>query len=509
VLLVVAVGGGCSFGESGIAPPTNRIFLPAGIAIDRSGEFLYVVNSNSDLRFNAGTVVAVPALGPKDVSAIRALPTTLPCTKTRFSRTEAVSESFCCVDMTDSNVVNCNEPQFIQSDATIEIGSFGGPIAVQTFQRNGVEVRRLFVGVRAEPSVTYADVTVRADGEGKKVEMRCTGPHDDGSSVQPKNAFCEDNWRVRRPGGAWPGELVLPEEPHSLWLDEASQTLVVGHLTVSANSQILGGGLSTLDVCHPELETDDAYRVRFAGLSRKTFLPETLSQSVAGLSSPFVTSSPAADALAPRVFATARYSAAISGMVFRTVPDNPANPGANDCDPTTARDLTLVPGEHFFSPAFLPNGSDVRSIVFSSDGKRAFVLHRNDTDTMSNPAAIAVLDRRPLSDGTPANQPITVMQVCNGPSTMQMMDVGRGERLFVTCYDDGWVYVIDPVALVHVGTVDVGVAPIGLTFSPTEKGIAYVASFVNSHLSVIDFRPGSSTENRVILRVGLPHGYGE
>jgi hypothetical protein len=474
------------------------------MTIDRSGEFLYVVNSNSDLRFNAGTVVAVPALGPKDVSALRALPSTLPCTKTRFSRTEGVSDSFCCVDMTDSNVLNCNEPQFIQSDATIEIGSFGGPVALQTFQRNGQDVRRLFVAVRAEPSITYADVTVRDDGGSKKVAMRCTGPHDDGSSVQANNAFCDDNWRVRRPGGATPGELVLPEEPHSLWLDESTQTLVVGHLTVSANAQVLGGGLSTLDVCNPELETDDAYRVRFAGLSRKTFLPETLSQSVAGLSTPWKDPTRAASVPAAAVvFASARYTSAISGMVFR----NPI--GVNDCNPSTARDLTLVPGEHFFSPAFLPNGSDVRSIVFSSDGKRAFVLHRNDSDTTANPAAIAVLDRRPLPDGTPSNQPITVLQVCNGPSTMQMKDVGRGEQLFVTCYDDGWVYVIDPVALVTTGIVDAGVGPIALTFSPTEIGIAYVASFVNSHLSVIDFRPGSPTENRVILRIGLPHGYGE
>lgn len=474
------------------------------MAIDPSGEFLYVVNSNSDLRFNAGTVVALPALGPDDVSAIRALPTTQRCSKTRFSRTEAVPDSFCCVDITDSSVVNCNEPQFIESDATIETGSFGGPIAIQGFRRNGEDVRRLFVAVRAEPSITYADVTFREEEDGKKVAMRCTGPHDGGSSAQPKNAFCDDNWRVRRPGGATPGELVLPEEPHSLWFDEASQTLVVGHLTVSANAQVLGGGVSTLDVCHPELETDDSYRVRFAGLSRKTFLPESLSQAVAGLSAPWEDTGAATNnQVRSVVFATSRYSAAISGMVFRTAPTE------GDCDPSTARDLTLVPGENFFSPAFLPNGSDVRSIVFSSDGERAFVLHRNSSDSVSNPAAIAVLDRRPLPDGTPANRPITVLQVCNGPSTMQMNDVGRGERLFVTCYDDGWLYVIDPVALVTTGIVDVGASPIALTFSPTGNGIAYVASFVNSHLSVIDFRPGSPTENRTILRIGLPHGYGE
>ena len=60
VLSAVAIGGGCNFGQSGIAPPTNRIFLPAGLIADPVEDFLYVVNSNSDLRFNAGTVVAVP-----------------------------------------------------------------------------------------------------------------------------------------------------------------------------------------------------------------------------------------------------------------------------------------------------------------------------------------------------------------------------------------------------------------------------------------------------------------
>jgi hypothetical protein len=85
---------------------------------------------------------------------------------------------------------------------------------------------------------------------------------------------------------------------------------------------------------------------------------------------------------------------------------------------------------------------------------------------------------------------------------------GRGDRIFVTCYDDGLIYVVDPVAL-NFSAIDVGVAPTSLVFSQQDPGIAYVASFFNSHLSVIDLRPGSPTENRVLLRIGLPHGYGE
>jgi YVTN family beta-propeller protein len=102
-----------------------------------------------------------------------------------------------------------------------------------------------------------------------------------------------------------------------------------------------------------------------------------------------------------------------------------------------------------------------------------------------------------------------VLEVCGGPTAMQMQDVvGRGDRIYVTCYDDGLIYVVDPNALVVTSIIDVGAGPISLLFS-RDKRVAYVASFANSHLSVIDVAPGSPTENHVVLRLGLPHGYGE
>jgi YVTN family beta-propeller protein len=249
-----------------------------------------------------------------------------------------------------------------------------------------------------------------------------------------------------------------------------------------------------LDICDPQSDKS----VQFAGLAQHPFLPASLSQAVAALS--------AGNPLNPSipVYATARYSPAISGMAFR----NPE--AANACDPAAAdpvtRDLTLIPSESFYSSAFWPNGADVRGILFS--GSRAFVLHRNDSDTLANPAAVAVLDRSPLPDGKPSNNPIALLQVCNGPTELQMHDAGRGDRIYVTCYDDGQIYVIDPAALVVTAIIDAGAGPTSLVFS-RDKGIAYVASYANSHLSLIDLTPGSPTENRVLLRIGLPHGYGE
>jgi YVTN family beta-propeller protein len=522
---MAVVGGGCNFGQSGIGPPANRIFLPAGAIADPDDDFLYVVNSNSDLRFNAGTVVAVDM---SKAAATRAQMTATPpevCAKTRFSRTEPVADNYCCRDLIDSNIINCNEPQFIQSDATIQIGSFGGAIQLQRYIRDTSNpssevVRRLFVAVRAEPSITFVDVTIAdvanaVGGTQKVVSMRCTGPKQNGPD-QPINPFCDDTWKVRRHGGDTPGSFDLPEEPHVLAYDDGLKTLYVGHLTVVANSQIQGGGVSTLDVRDPQSETP----VRFAGLTLNTFLPATLSQAVAALSL-----APAALPVAPasspaqvecanpenpnpapgiRVYATARYSTAISGMVLRT-------PSAICDDPLPEPDsLTLVPSESFYSSAFLPpRGADVRGILFSDDGTRAFVLHRNDADTSANPAALVVLDRRPLADGSPANTPIDVLEVCGGPTAMEMWDAGRGKRIYVTCYDDGFIYVVDPNALVVTSVIDVGAGPTSLVFSQRNPGVAYVASFANSHLSVIDLAPGSLTENHVVLRIGLPHGYGE
>jgi YVTN family beta-propeller protein len=403
-----------------------------------------------------------------------------------------VADDYCCVDLVDSNVINCNEPQFIQSDATVALGSFGGEVELQRFERDGEVVRRLLVVVRAEPSITFADVTV-AD---RRVSIRCTGPRQ-GGSVQPAGAFCDDNWRLRRPSGATAGAQVLPEEPHVLSLDSALGILYVGHLTVMANSQVLGGGVSTVDVCNPQSDSS----VRFAGLARTTFLPATLSQAVAAVSP----GDPAPHApLQPDTlrYATARYSAAISGMVLR-------DPTQAACDAAPERDLTLVPSESFYSSVFLPHGADIRGILFSSDGSKAFVLHRNDADTAANPAALAVLDRSRLPDGTVANTPTAVLEVCGGPTAMRMHDAGRGDRIYVTCYDDGQIYVVDPVTLVVTAVIDAGAGPTSLVFSPLDPSVAYVAGFANSHLSVIDLKPGSPTENHVILRIGLPHGYGE
>jgi hypothetical protein len=495
-LAVVAAAGGCNFGQSGIEPPADRIFLPAGIAVDPEAPLLYVVNSNSDLRFNAGTIAVVDLARAHAILANAAAAPYPTCVKTRFSRTEEVPDDYCCRDLVDSRITNCTEPQLIQAEATVALGSFGGTLRLQRFVRDdGATMRRLFVAVRAEPSITFADVSVTAG----RASIRCTGPRR-GGEPQAAGAYCDDGWRVRRPSGVTPGALVLPEEPHTLWLDESHGILYAGHLTVVANKQVHGGGVSAIDVCNPA----DDRSVRFAGLARTTFLPASASQAVATLSA-----GDPANAAIP-VFATARYSAAVSGMALRT----PEEEACDDTSPPRERDLTLVPAESFYSPAFLPRGADIRGVLFldGDDGRsggKAVVLHRNSAESIADPPALVLLDRARLADGTVPNTPLAVLEICNGPTDMQLHDAGRGRRIYITCYDDGQIYVVEPDRLTVVAVIDVGAGPTSLVFPPNEPGVAYLASFANSHLSLIDLNPGSPTENHVVLRLGLPHGYGE
>ncbi len=47
---------GCNLDNPGIAPPVGKIAYPVALALSEDNEFLYVVNSNFDLRYNAGSV---------------------------------------------------------------------------------------------------------------------------------------------------------------------------------------------------------------------------------------------------------------------------------------------------------------------------------------------------------------------------------------------------------------------------------------------------------------------
>ena len=80
---------------------------------------------------------------------------------------------FCCWDLLDSNILNCDERLYIQSDATVLIGSFAALMVWQgscddpclAYHQKDCpadlkDKGRLLIGVRGDTSLTYVDVRV-------------------------------------------------------------------------------------------------------------------------------------------------------------------------------------------------------------------------------------------------------------------------------------------------------------------------------------------------------------
>ncbi|MFT6397610.1 MAG: DNA-binding beta-propeller fold protein YncE [Bradymonadia bacterium] len=152
ILLALAVlAGGCSEFEGPI-PPGDALYFPVSVLAHPNGEVLYIVNSNFDAQYRTdvgGTVVVVD------------------------------TETF-----------------EILSETTVQIGSFGGGLALN--DAGGTSPDKLFVAVRGDDSVVVLSVspdgrTIDCDGSGDALACRVRGvPSDPFSVVSLPHPFDSD-----------------------------------------------------------------------------------------------------------------------------------------------------------------------------------------------------------------------------------------------------------------------------------------------------------------------------
>jgi len=478
-LAVALAVAGCGFGESGIAPPADRIFFPAGIAVDPGGGWLYVVNSNSDLRFNAGTVVAVNlAEAAKD----RARTDWGRCPNSIFVEPQNAASRFCCRDFLDDRIVNCDERGYVDPAATVRIGSFGGGIAVQSYEKGGQALRRLFVAVRAEPSLTFIDVSPTQTG----LTMRCA-PEGSGA-----NAFCSDEWRIKtakQPDGT---EITFQEEPHPMVLDDQLKILYVGHLRGVDQGRLVPRGVSLIDICAPDQRPPTLASVLEDAFPRSGIIGVTALTPVR-----------LGDPNQP-LLALSEVTSDIAELIFSVPERTPCVLNPEKMNQPDPRNLELVAGRSFASSAFATRGADLRGMVVDEPNQRAFVLHGQFAVRGEfNPPSVVALDRRPDARGLPLNQPTGVVEVCNGPNRILARDAGRGMRLYVNCFENGQIYVIEPNLLNVEAIIEVGTGPAELIIPESNPTLGFIAGFANNNVTIIDLKPGNVTENRVIQRIGF------
>jgi hypothetical protein len=497
--VTAAAAPACKLNQQGVAPPRDRIAFPASALVDPvDGRWLYVANSNSDLRYNNGTLVAVDldgALADRWIEPGSSFPL---CPGADYVRTD--TDTFgCCWNFLDRDILDCDERRYIPPASTIEIGSFAAGMQYQSFAEPSCpadpsapgavdptinpatrhdcnahcpgepDKGRLLIGVRGNSSLTWTDVGRVPDLDpavGTRPVFSCMDPIMNPGAVQACQVSVTTPLSSETP-------LHVPDEPYALALDAQSDLLYVGNLR-GDNMHPGTGGISLFDVTRAAPRSPPV----FIGPSQPFF-----NFDVNGLVG--VTSlNQRADG---NIYASSRYGTNVVNIV----------PSLDGSCSQSLKDISVVPGADIYTTPLL--GAEIRGIQFLPEGNRAFALQRI-------PPALVGFDisTSPTAFG---NFPSDVIETCAAPTFLQSYDAGEGTRLFVTCFDAGQIYVFDPYVPRLISVINAGAGPAGIAFPRTlrpDHALAYIIGFSANNIGVVDLTPGSSTQYHVVQHVGFP-----
>ncbi len=507
--VLVALGAStCALNQQGVAPPLDRISFPGSVLADPDGRWLYVANSNADLRYNNGTLVALDL----DAAAADRSARWDVCPGADYVRADA-DPAPCCWDYLDHSILDCDERKYIPQDSTIEIGSFSAGMVFQSFtepkcsgadpdqanfdaaqDRHDCHTHcpgdsldgRLFIGVRGDSSLTYVNTTRVAD------PALGTRPHfSTCPDVGPLSA-CRVSSMAGPTGTPDTGPVptvaavLVPDEPYALALNPSQDLLYVGHLRGDVNHPNTGG-ISLFDVARVrgDLSANDDVPV-YLGSSGSLFPAD-------GNGNFGVTSLTLRGA---QIYASSRYTTSAVNVVPSLDPVSCTVPLPQD--PLT---ITLSGGSDVYTTPLV--GAEIRGIQFLPNN-RAFVLQRT-------PPALVGFDMSNAPTSSP-NFPSEILETCTSPTFLQSYDTGEGLRLYVTCFDAGQIYVFDPSIPRLVTVIDSGRGPAGLAFAPRVQNpkapagqqLAFIVGFTLNDVAVLDLTPGSITQYHVIQRFGFP-----
>ncbi|HEY5951398.1 MAG TPA: hypothetical protein VIV40_38155 [Kofleriaceae bacterium] len=353
--------------------------------------------------------------------------------------------SNCEQDPDHRETLSCIENDFILADASARIGNFATDIAVQD---TGNGTLRLIVPTRGDPSIAWLDF----DGS----RLNC---NDNAQGF----ALCDEAHRLSYVHND-PDLALVPDEPFDAYADSAGRFAVVTHLSSGAVTLIdspIGQDAIVADVMTGLFAADPASGARGAtGISAR---PSTNGDII--------------------------YVASRSEDRIQTL--SVGRP-ANSAPPY------LLAGNYFFLNLVgnaAGQSSDSRGVTFSSSGDRMYLINRK-------PPSLQVYDTSLGPTGFPKNQGIGATDICRQASTLTVMDTGDGERAYVTCFQDGQLYVVDPRGFGYVeNIVTVGRGPYSVVAAPNRKKV-YVTNFLEDTVVVLDADPTSPYYNRVVLRIG-------
>ncbi len=405
VAAVIAMAG-CTASSDDVQPDELRLFFPTGAVVSPDGTRLFVTNANADLTYSSGSIAVLPLPSIESVIAGWLADRTIPAS--------------CGRDAEFSETLVCEEELFLGEtrDVGVRIGNFATDIALQDL---GGGALRLIVPTRGDPSIAWANWD---PGAGR---LSCDDEHPD-----ERFPSCDGAHRLSfvlnddtRP--------AIPEEPFGVFASSADEYAIVTHLTTGRVTLIdspRNGVVQVTDIQSGIFEPDPT-----SGLIGATGVAGRTPNARGGI-----------------VYVGSRSEDRIQTFTVGR-PLNNAAP-------------FLITGSWFFLDGVGNNSnansgaSDTRGMAFSPTGDRLYLLNRR-------PPTLQVLDTSIGPTGVPNNEVIGAVDVCRQASTVTVVDSGDGERAYLTCFQDGQIYVVDPRGRGRVeDIVTVGSGPYAVAAAP-------------------------------------------
>ncbi|HEX3477553.1 MAG TPA: hypothetical protein VHT91_21170 [Kofleriaceae bacterium] len=547
--LVCGAVTGCTASGADIEPKRDQLAFPTGLKLSPDGAVLFVVNANSELRYDSGSLnvfdvnrvdqvtkkwlayLAEPANTTDRPDCATFAQTTLPGDP-KIPAPEGGQPLSCSCDPDNTDTLICDESYFINTNAGVKVGNFATDISVQDLGKvpDIGNKLRVFVPTRGDPSISWADFYGAA--------LHCTT----GSVPFP---LCDDAHRLTSLYNDT-DLAALPNEPFSVFADAFPSVdpagnpvmhgfAMVGHLASGAVTLIDAPADSTkvqiADILTGVFgDPSTAFRGATSITARRTTPPPPLPgdrdgdgikdeldkcpdvpEDKDGFEDEDGCPDPAPGEGFPELAPEALYVASNTDNRVQLF-DVGMRGGAAGF---------LLPGPFFLLDAvgtMAGSSSDSRAIRFSADGTRLYLVNRA-------PPSLQVYDTSPGPDGAPRNTLLGSSDLCRDASAAAVAGArfnadgtvdNSNERVYVTCFQDGQIYAVDPFGQSQVeDIISVGRGPYAVDVYPPQyptqiqpmpppPRYLFVSNFLEDTLAVIDIAPGSPTRHRVVLRIGTP-----
>lgn len=416
---------GCLPDTSGVTPPGDRLIYPTGLAITKDNSHLVVANSNFDLNYNSGTLVAID-LAQLD-AIIEEIEGQLANGNYEYGPNLDSDEAFGSYLSKDRQhlFIPSQSPNLIKPESTLRIGSFASDLDITP------SGERLVIPVRGERAVLLVDI----DKNGK---LQC-GQGDD--------LKCDDRHRVRSTD-----YQTMPIEPYEVttmeYLD-GDQVVTFGFAT-----HLAGGEVSMFVI---DSRQKDAAQSRLWEDDKLIGVVDGVVPGASGIV--------ANKSFKNEIYVSGRNDPLPSISVMKVLTDS--ENGSFTRNPYFADVATIDLARDMYG------GTNARGLAVTEDGSQLFLVSRS-------PEALLQIDIQ-------SRKLIDMTTVGTDPSVVSLFEKDGNVYAFVLCFLSDQVYIAD-VDTMEVQTRSTGSGPHAVTFDK-ERERAYISNFRESTITILEAVP--------------------